>query len=95
MRLTSLLVGLVGGAIVASSSVVIDRRQIPAGFSAGNNYNAPIPPWETGSQPGWYYGDDPGAHPGLFCLTPVRNSATRCLSINSNISFSIRSSAIS
>ncbi|KAF8622815.1 hypothetical protein AX15_006737 [Amanita polypyramis BW_CC] len=69
MRLASLLIGL-GSAIVVSSST-INARQIPSGFSAGNHYNAPIPPWVVGAQPGWYYGNYPGNHPGLFCLTPL------------------------
>ncbi|KAJ3799979.1 hypothetical protein GGU11DRAFT_870448 [Lentinula aff. detonsa] len=30
-------------------------------LSQSNHYGAPIPPWEVGSYPGWYYGQDPGA----------------------------------
>ncbi|XP_006462998.1 hypothetical protein AGABI2DRAFT_194039 [Agaricus bisporus var. bisporus H97] len=40
------------------------------GFDLSNNnhYGAPIPPWVSGSKPGWYYGPHPGDHPHLPCL---------------------------
>lgn len=43
-----------------------------ADLSSSNHYGAPIPPWEPGCQPGWYYGPNPAAHPDLPCLGGVR-----------------------
>lgn len=28
-------------------------------LAESNSYGAPIPPWEPGCSPGWYYGDQP------------------------------------
>ncbi|KAL9711425.1 hypothetical protein Ac2012v2_005970 [Leucoagaricus gongylophorus] len=39
-----------------------------ADLSSTNHYGAPIPPWEPGCKPGWYYGPHPGDHPDLPCL---------------------------
>ena len=47
------------------------------GMTFQNNYGAPIPPWKSGSKPGWYYGNSPQLHPGLPCLNP----GVRCLNI--------------
>ncbi|KAJ7478753.1 hypothetical protein B0H11DRAFT_1725806, partial [Mycena galericulata] len=36
-------------------------------LTAANHYGAPIPPWESGHYPGWYYGH--GTPPqGIFCI---------------------------
>ncbi|PPQ70758.1 hypothetical protein CVT26_014709 [Gymnopilus dilepis] len=40
-------------------------------FLPSNHYGAPLAPWVKGSKPGWYYGNNPGAHPGIPCLEPV------------------------
>lgn len=42
-----------------------------ADLSSTNHYGAPIPPWEPGCKPGWYYGPHPGDHPDLPCLGGV------------------------
>jgi len=42
-----------------------------ADLSDTNHYGAPIPPWEPGCKPGWYYGPHPGDHPDLPCLGGV------------------------
>lgn len=36
----------------ASADVIVDFN-----LSIDTKYNAPIPPWESGSHPGWYYGN--------------------------------------
>jgi hypothetical protein len=28
-------------------------------LTAANHYGSPIPPWQKGAKPGWYYGDHP------------------------------------
>jgi hypothetical protein len=39
-------------------------------LSQANHYGAPIPPWNNGAHPGWYFGDHP--HPDLTHLQGVR-----------------------
>ncbi|KAJ7189173.1 hypothetical protein C8R46DRAFT_1157802 [Mycena filopes] len=41
-----------------STAVILD---------AGNDYGAPIPPWEPGHIPGWYFGSGPPPS-GVFCV---------------------------
>jgi len=40
-------------------------------LNIGNHYGAPHAPWESGSRPGWYYGDKPGKNDKYPCLRPV------------------------
>ncbi|KAJ3773550.1 hypothetical protein FB446DRAFT_844737 [Lentinula raphanica] len=37
------------------------QENLSNSLSQANFYGAPIPPWEVGCHPGWYYGNDPGA----------------------------------
>ncbi|KAJ7578989.1 hypothetical protein C8J56DRAFT_964525 [Mycena floridula] len=57
----------------------LESRDIGTQLSAANHYGSPIPPWEAGAKPGWYYGKSPslldllglGGLPvldGLLCL---------------------------
>ncbi|KAJ7233842.1 hypothetical protein B0H12DRAFT_1191846 [Mycena haematopus] len=39
-----------------------------ASLTQQNNYGAPIPPWQPGSHPGWYYGTSQNAPSGLVCI---------------------------
>ncbi|KAJ3867453.1 hypothetical protein EV359DRAFT_61494 [Lentinula novae-zelandiae] len=49
-------------AVSASSFTNVTlQTTLSASLSEANHYGAPIPPWEVGSYPGWYYGTDPGA----------------------------------
>ena len=34
-------------------------RSLGATYSQADHYGAPIPPWQKGYMPGWYYGDNP------------------------------------
>lgn len=69
----------VGGVPTASAvlsrdiSLSLNLPGLLNGFdlSNTNHYGAPIPPWEPGSKPGWYYGPHPGDHPDLPCLGGV------------------------
>jgi len=40
-------------------------------LSQGNHYGSPIPPWQSGHKPGWYYGSSPQNHPGIPCLSGI------------------------
>ncbi|KAJ7750380.1 hypothetical protein DFH07DRAFT_869071 [Mycena maculata] len=68
MRFSTLFTAL---AVVANGVTATDfsSSSITSALSltAANHYGAPIPPWETGHYPGWYYGQ--GTPPsGLLCL---------------------------
>ncbi|KAG5638410.1 hypothetical protein H0H81_000187 [Sphagnurus paluster] len=39
-----------------------------ADLTAANHYGAPIPPWQRGTNPGWYHGNHPEKFPQLPCL---------------------------
>ncbi len=41
-------------------------------LTSANHNGSPLPPWVSGSKPGWYYGPHPGNHPELPCLGGVR-----------------------
>jgi len=83
MRFTSLCavvvaaVTSVGGvptaSAVRSTDISLDLGGLFGGadLSSSNHYGAPIPPWEPGCKPGWYYGPNPGDHPDLPCLGGV------------------------
>ncbi|KAJ7719078.1 hypothetical protein DFH07DRAFT_1067921 [Mycena maculata] len=56
MRFSTLFTAL---AVVATGVTATDSSSSSTsviGLTAANDYGAPIPPWETGSSPGWYYG---------------------------------------
>lgn len=40
-------------------------------LTSKNHYGSPLPPWEHGSKPGWYFGPHPGSYPGVPCLNSV------------------------
>ncbi|KAG7095364.1 hypothetical protein E1B28_006123 [Marasmius oreades] len=45
------------GALAAPATEASINLQLAGGLSLSNNFGAPIPPWEPGCVPGWYYGD--------------------------------------
>lgn len=69
MRFAQLLICL--SAAIVASALTLSTSSVPSGFNAAGHYNAHLPPWETGAQPGWYYGSHADQYPDLFCLTPV------------------------
>ncbi|KAK7052226.1 fruit-body specific protein a [Favolaschia claudopus] len=56
------------GVSAAAPSAGSKASQSVGSLNAGNNYGAPIPPWQPGAQPGWYYGNPQKAPSGLICL---------------------------
>ncbi|CAK5262212.1 unnamed protein product [Mycena citricolor] len=62
--LLSALVACAAGMAAPNAAVVTTA----VGIHPGNNYGAPIPPWETGCQPGWYYGQPSNAPAELASL---------------------------
>ncbi|KAJ7100685.1 hypothetical protein B0H15DRAFT_876813 [Mycena belliarum] len=60
MRFSTLLSTL---AVVATGASAANVRSadssIAASLTAANFYGSPIPPWEPGHHPGWYYGKGP------------------------------------
>lgn len=74
MRVNSLLTAFsVTGALAAEMLAPIIDVNAVLGFDAGpgNFYNAPIPPWQPGAVPGWYYGPNPQKYPDLWTLHDV------------------------
>lgn len=43
-----------------------------------NNFGAPVPPWEQGSKPGWYYGDNPDNVPSFWPGLPWLEDSFLC-----------------
>lgn len=50
----------VASASTAASPATLSL-QLGSSLTASNHYGAPLPPWEPGCHPGWYYGDHPDA----------------------------------
>ncbi|KAJ7204788.1 hypothetical protein GGX14DRAFT_646313 [Mycena pura] len=63
MRFSTLLATFTVVATGASAQSISDALTL----TAANHYNAPIPPWEPGHTPGWYYGQGP-APDGIVCV---------------------------
>ncbi|KAJ6551322.1 hypothetical protein B0H19DRAFT_995847 [Mycena capillaripes] len=57
-----------GASAIASANVSLEVVRTASGITAGNCYGAPIPPWQQGCYPGWYYGNSQNAPTGLACL---------------------------
>lgn len=78
----AIIAGLVPSAITAPAeamtSVIVAK--FGADLTADNHYGSPVPPWQSGSKPGWYYGGHPDEHPDLPCLTPVSDTINFCIS---------------
>jgi len=74
LSLLQSLGGVPTASTVRSTDISLDLGGLFGGadLSSSNHYGAPIPPWEPGCQPGWYYGPNPAAHPDLPCLGGVR-----------------------
>ncbi|KAJ6611219.1 hypothetical protein B0H10DRAFT_1919017 [Mycena sp. CBHHK59/15] len=64
---SSLLVSSVSAAVSATSAQT-QALTLARGITKDNCYGAPIPPWEEGCHPGWYYGPPDLAPAGLACL---------------------------
>ncbi|KAF8201244.1 hypothetical protein K438DRAFT_1716978 [Mycena galopus ATCC 62051] len=66
MRFSTVFTAL---AVVTGASAQFSGSSITAALSltASNKYGAPIPPWETGHKPGWYYGSG-SAPEGILCV---------------------------
>ncbi|KAJ7088662.1 hypothetical protein C8R44DRAFT_686866 [Mycena epipterygia] len=62
----SALAIVVSGA-TATTSFTSDSISSAVGLNAKNYYGAPIPPWEPGHHPGWYYGQGPPPE-GVLCI---------------------------
>ncbi|KAG7442461.1 uncharacterized protein BT62DRAFT_383928 [Guyanagaster necrorhizus] len=60
----------VHGASLDDRTDVETVASLSAKINKGNCYGAPVPPWDAGCSPGWYYGDH---HPSssLICLKDV------------------------
>ncbi|KAK0190809.1 hypothetical protein F5146DRAFT_1045854 [Armillaria mellea] len=63
MRFFSALLVTVATALTVSGAATTTQTNASSDVSLtlnkGNHYGAPIPPWEPGCAPGWYYGDHP------------------------------------
>lgn len=63
---------LVAGVPAQDFPATRDQNSDASGFTAANDYGAPIPPWEANHQPGWYYGVGPPPAGLGFVLDSVR-----------------------
>jgi hypothetical protein len=43
----------------ATPSAIVARTLSGTTYSSADHYGSPIPPWEAGAKPGWYYGKNP------------------------------------
>ncbi len=63
MHFFSTLLVAVATALTVSGAATTTQTNASSDVSLtlnkGNHYGAPIPPWESGCSPGWYYGDHP------------------------------------
>jgi hypothetical protein len=93
--------------LVFTSSVAAPSGQADTGvdgddaLTALNHFGAPLPPWEPGSQPGWFFGSDPealgplGLADTVVDLTSgVSNLPTSALSDRSNDLYFISRAAL-
>ncbi|KAJ7128731.1 hypothetical protein C8R44DRAFT_830290 [Mycena epipterygia] len=63
----SALAIVVSGATASNITFTSDSITTAMALNAKNHFGAPIPPWELGHYPGWYYGH--GTPPkGVFCI---------------------------
>ncbi|KAG5634540.1 hypothetical protein H0H81_001570 [Sphagnurus paluster] len=72
MRVATLLTtaALAASATATPLTIGINVQSIlGVDLTAANHYGAPIPPWQRGTYPGWYYGNHPEKFPNLPCLT--------------------------
>jgi len=69
MRFTTLFtaVAVVATGASATTSFTSDSITNALFLTAENHYGAPIPPWEVGHKPGWYYGGG-SAPEGILCI---------------------------
>ncbi|GLB44661.1 putative fruit-body specific protein a [Lyophyllum shimeji] len=59
----------ISGATATPLSTTIDISSLfGTDLSASNHYGAPIAPWHSGANPGWYFGDHGQLFPDLLCL---------------------------
>lgn len=59
---SSVLTGVVANPVINGRAESVNERAVAAvgeDLTKDNHYGAPIPPWETGCKPGWYYGNQP------------------------------------
>ncbi|KAJ7131204.1 hypothetical protein C8R44DRAFT_871727 [Mycena epipterygia] len=56
MRFSTVFSALAVAVSGAMATATFTSESVSAGFNAQNYYGAPIPPWEKGHHPGWYYG---------------------------------------
>ncbi|KAG7442466.1 uncharacterized protein BT62DRAFT_906011 [Guyanagaster necrorhizus] len=47
-------------------------------LTSGNSYGAPLTPWEQGTTPGWYYGDNPDNLPDSLTDLPWLQDSYLC-----------------
>ncbi|KAF9022926.1 hypothetical protein BDZ89DRAFT_923339, partial [Hymenopellis radicata] len=63
MRFFTILTATLATAGAALASTASSDATLSAALggelSLANHYGAPIPPWQKGCKPGWYYGDHP------------------------------------
>lgn len=52
--------------VEASAAILLSSKDL----SVQNYYGSPLPPWHSGSKPGWYYGPHPDKSPVTPALTP-------------------------
>ncbi|KAF7324643.1 hypothetical protein MKEN_00505800 [Mycena kentingensis (nom. inval.)] len=52
----------------AQHNVTVATTRMAYAINSGSAYGAPIPPWEPGAHPGWYFGRCGNCPSGLLCL---------------------------
>lgn len=65
----------------ATTSFTSDSITNALFLTAENHYGAPIPPWEVGHYPGWYYGKGSAPSGILYILDEVKFIHTRAKNI--------------
>jgi hypothetical protein len=64
---SALVVVATGATGVTAANFSSDSISTATALTSQNYYGAPIPPWNAGHHPGWYYGK--GIAPiGVFCV---------------------------
>ncbi|KAJ7233843.1 hypothetical protein B0H12DRAFT_1076474 [Mycena haematopus] len=66
MRFTTLFTAVAVAVTGASAQFSAESITNALTLNAANHYGAPIPPWEVGHYPGWYYGSGPFPD-GILC----------------------------
>ncbi|KAF7377588.1 hypothetical protein MSAN_00181500 [Mycena sanguinolenta] len=67
MRFTALFTAVAVAVTGASADFSADSITNALTLTEANHYGAPIPPWEKGHYPGWYYGNGPSPE-GILCF---------------------------